>query len=81
MLPSAGSEKGPNAVNGISLGLTDFLLGFGQIITKGWTLGIGDQGKVVQQEKNQVTTLVHQRSREVKVVSSISKMKLDQGGF
>ena len=44
-----GSEKGPNAVNGISLGLTDFLLGFGQMITKGWTLELdaGDQGKVV----------------------------------
>ena len=46
MLPSAGSEKGPNAVNGISLGLTDFLTGFEQIITKGWTLNAGDEGKV-----------------------------------
>ena len=42
-----GSEKGPNAVNGTSLGLTDFLSGFGQIITKGWTLDAGDEGKFV----------------------------------
>ena len=47
MLPSTGSEKGPNAVNGISLGLTDFLTGFEQILTKGWTLDAGDEGKVV----------------------------------
>ena len=31
--------------------------------------------------RKKVATLVHQRSRKVKVVSSISKMKLDQGGF
>ena len=37
--------------------------------------------KLFNEGKNQLTTLVHQRSREVKVVSSISKMKLDQGGF
>ena len=37
--------------------------------------------KLFNEKKNQVTILVHQRSREVKVVSSISKIKLDQGGF
>ena len=41
------TEKGPNAVNRIFLGLTDFLLAFGQIITKEWRLDAVDQGKFV----------------------------------